>query len=87
MQIIVKKPTDEDLEESASWPVWEKEPSEFDWAYHDRERCLILEGSAVVEEEDGEKASFSVGDYVIFPAGLHCVWKIEKTLRKKYSFG
>ena len=87
MQIEVRKPTKEEIKETESWGEWSKEESEFDWSYSDQETCYILEGSATVTPKDGEPASFDAGDLVIFPAGMECVWKIDKAIRKKYKFG
>lgn len=68
------------------WPVWEKEVSEFPWQYQDTEVAYILEGEVVVTPVDGDAVHFASGDLVTFPAGLRCVWKIIKPLRKHYSF-
>ena len=70
----------------SSWPTWEKEPSEFPWHYDEQEKCLILEGEVTVETAD-ETVSFSAGDYVIFPKGLDCTWKVKSAVRKHYQFG
>ena len=29
-----------------SWPIWECEPSKFQWNYDDKEICLIIQGEA-----------------------------------------
>jgi len=83
----VRKPTEEEKEEAGGWPVWEKESSEFDWEYSDRETCYILEGSATVTAEDGESISFGAGDWVVFEAGLKCRWKIDEKIKKHYRLG
>ena len=31
-----------------SWPIWECDPSKFQWNYDDKEICLIIEGQARV---------------------------------------
>ena len=86
MSVIIRKPTEQERSEAASWPIWEKEPSTFPWNYEHRETCLILEGEATVEA-GSEKFSFGAGDYVVFPEGLACTWHISKSLRKHYRFG
>ena len=68
-----------------SWGIWEKEASEFDWAYTDEEHCYIIEGAAEVESDEGTVA-IEKGDYVIFPAGLTCRWKVTQPIRKYYDF-
>jgi len=67
------------------WPIWTCEVSEFDWEYSDEEACLFLEGEVEVSSEF-ETVRFSAGDYVVFPKGLKCRWKVAKPVRKHYSF-
>ena len=87
MKIIVKRVDEKFLEEKRvlSWPIWEKEESEFDWFYDSEEHCYLLEGKVTVFVGD-EKVTFGAGDYVIFPKGLKCRWRIEKKVRKHYNF-
>lgn len=85
MKITVKKPTPEEIDEAKSWPIWEKEPSEFPWQYDEKETCLIIEGKAIVKT-DKETIEFSKGDYVIFPKGLRCDWHIKEKIKKHYNF-
>ena len=47
-----------------SWPIWECEPSKFQWNYDDKEICLIIEGQAKISTQNGEI-------YVIF---LSCIY-------------
>lgn len=68
-----------------SWGIWEKEPSEFDWAYTNEEHCYIIEGRAEVESDEGT-VTIEKGDYVVFPVGMKCRWKVTKALRKYYDF-
>jgi len=88
MEILVKKPTKEELEKLNvfSWSIWEKEISEFDWYYSDKETCYILEGEVIVKTNEGE-VKFGKGDLVVFPKGLSCTWKILKPVKKHYKFG
>jgi len=88
MKITVTKPTKSEIEDAKSWPVWEKEVSEFDWEYAEKETCLILDGEATVASKDGaEMVAFGAGDMVIFEEGLACTWKITKPIKKHYRFG
>ena len=89
MKIKIEKPTDEKLEQLGvkSWPIWTKEVSEFPWYYDDKETCLVLEGQVVVTPKGGEPVEINAGDFVEFPAGMSCVWKITKDIRKHYNFG
>ena len=68
-----------------SWPIWSCEVSEFDWEYDQQESCLLLEGGVEVSS-DIETVSFGAGDFVVFPRGLKCRWKIIKPVRKHYTF-
>jgi hypothetical protein len=87
--IHVETPTGEKLQmlNVKSWPIWEKEISEFPWEYDETETCYILEGEVVVTPEKGAAVSFRKGDLVIFSKGLKCRWKIINAVRKHYKFG
>lgn len=87
-KIKVERPDKAALERLGvfSWPIWEKEISAFPWHYDEREVCYLLEGKVRVEAE-GEAVEFGAGDFVTFPAGLSCTWKITKAVRKHYRFG
>ena len=68
------------------WEIWECEESKFSWFYHEKESCYLLEGEVEVSS-DVETVKFSVGDFVVFPKGLKCRWKVIKPVRKHYTFG
>ena len=85
MSIKVKKATEAEKAEMATKPVWECEVSEFDWHYDSEETCLLVEGEVTVLHKDGS-VSFGAGDYVVFPKGLSCVWKVSKPVKKHYIF-
>ena len=83
--VIVKKPDANEESRAKAWPIWECQPSEFDWAYTQTETCLILEGDVTVS--DGEsQVTFGPGDMVVFPVDLECTWKVNKAVRKHYDF-
>ena len=42
MKPRIGKPTKKEIAEAESWPIWEKEKSEFPWEYDIKETCLIL---------------------------------------------
>lgn len=69
-----------------TWPIWEKEESEFPWTYDAAETCLFLEGEVVVTPQGGEPITLGKGDLVTFPRGMSCTWKIVKAVRKHYTF-
>jgi len=81
---VVKKPIEAEREEAKTWPIWEKEESKFPWNYSQQERCLIIEGKAVVKTPEGD-VEFGAGDYVMFPKGLNCTWEIKEKIKKFYN--
>ena len=83
--ITVKKPSQEEIKRAKEWPIWEKEVSEFPWEYSQKETCYILQGHAEVITED-ETVEFGKGDWVEFPQGLECKWKITEPIKKHYKF-
>jgi len=85
MNITVRKPTETEKAEMSTKSVWGCEVSEFDWHYDSEETCLLIEGEVTVTY-DGGAVSFGAGDYVIFPKGLSCVWKVSKPVKKYYIF-
>lgn len=87
--IHVEKPSELKLSDlkTKSWPVWEKEVSEFPWEYDETETCYIIEGDVVVTPDKGSPVRFGKGDLVIFPKDLKCTWKILSPVKKHYKFG
>ncbi|MBN1696794.1 MAG: cupin domain-containing protein [Spirochaetales bacterium] len=88
MDITVEKMNDDEMKKRgiSSWPVWTKEVSEFDWHYDSMEECYLLEGNVSVVTDDGKEVEFGKGDFVTFPKGLSCRWRITKPVRKHYNF-
>jgi uncharacterized cupin superfamily protein len=84
--IVVRKPTEQEVSRCKAWPIWTCEPSSFDWAYTEKETCLILEGKVTVTDRHGA-VSFGPGDLVVFPQDLDCVWNVEEAVKKHYNFG
>jgi len=85
MNITVRKATGTDKAKMLVKPTWGCEASEFDWYYDNEEICLLIEGEVTVSY-DGGSVSFGAGDYVEFPKGLSCVWKVSKAVKKHYEF-
>ena len=73
--VSVQKPSDEQAAACKNWPIWKCQPSTFDWAYTEKETCLLLEGKVTVSD-DKDSVSFGPGDLVIFPNGLECTWHV-----------
>ncbi len=86
-EIRTERISDRDVKERGidRWDIWEKDPSEFDWAYTNEEHCFIIEGKATITTEDGS-VEIKKGDYVVFPVGLRCRWKITEGIKKHYDF-
>lgn len=87
-KIKVEQPDEEQLEEMGvkGWPTWEKEESEFDWYYDEKEVCYLVEGEVKVDTDE-DSVEFSAGDMVTFPQGLNCKWKVKKPVKKHYKLG
>ena len=87
MNIVITKLSESEMIEMGvrSWPIWSCEVSEFDWEYSDEESCLLLDGEVEVKSEF-ETVRFSAGDFVVFPKGLKCYWKVISPVRKHYTF-
>ncbi len=84
--VIVKKPSEAEAAECRTWPIWRCQPSTFDWAYTEKETCLLIEGKVTVT--DGTNSvSFGAGDLVIFPEDLECTWQVSEPVTKHYNFG
>jgi uncharacterized protein len=87
--IIERQPPQERLNELkvSSWPIWQKEVSQFPWTYDEQEICYLLEGDVTVTPDDGEPVELTKGDLVTFPAGMSCTWNIRRDVKKHYRFG
>ena len=86
-KIKIEKLSEEEIERRGikNWGIWEKEVSEFDWEYTSEEHCYIIEGKVKVETPDGD-VEINKGDYVVFPVGLKCKWKVIEPVKKYYNF-
>lgn len=87
MEIQIKKITKKELKDFGieNWQIWEKEPSNFDWEYIQKERCYIIEGKAKIMSNTQE-VEIQKEDMVIFPKGLKCKWEIIEKIKKYYTF-
>ena len=86
--VVVRKPSDKEVQTCQNWPIWQHDVDEFDWEYTQTEKCLILEGKVTVagNPDTDQSVSFGPGDYVQFPKGLKCIWKIIEPIKKHYDF-
>ena len=87
INISIHRPSKKEIEQKAmrTWPVWSCDVSEFNWEYREQESCLLIEGEVEVKT-DFETVRFSDGDFVVFPKGLKCRWRVTKPVRKHYNF-
>ena len=87
MKIKIEKLPNEKITDLGikAWPIWTCGISEFDWEFDAEESCLLLEGEVEVSSVF-VSVRFSACDYVVFPKGLKCRWKVTKPVRKHYSF-
>lgn len=86
--VVVRKPSEQESKTCRTWPTWSCDVSEFDWQYTQKEKCLILQGKVEVTDDPASdrSVSFGPGDYVEFPNGLKCVWKVTEAVKKHYDF-
>ena len=86
--IVIKQLSNDEINDMGilNWPIWTCEISEFPWEYDVEESCLLLDGEVFVTI-GSDTVHIKVGDFVIFPKGLACVWKVTKPIRKHYQFG
>ena len=84
--VTVRKPTEDEIQTCKSWPIWQCEPSTFDWQYTQKETCLIIEGEVTVKDAEAS-VSFGPGDLVVFPEELECTWHVTEAVTKHYNFG
>lgn len=77
-EISVREKADMNVEK---WPIWTKEVSEFDWFYEATEECLLLSGRVLVTTQRGGSYEIKAGNFVIFPAGLSCHWKVLEPVK------
>ena len=85
----IKVLKNEDMNKYKSWGVWKKEKSKFDWTYDSKETCYIIKGKVTVTPTSGankDPVTFGVGDVVIFPKDLECIWEIHEDVEKYYNF-
>jgi uncharacterized protein len=85
-QVIVSRPSAEEVSAMKKLPVWEHDVAAFLWHYDEKETCFLLEGEVTVKAGEDE-FHFNAGDKVEFAAGLDCEWIIHKRVRKHYVFG
>lgn len=84
--INIETPTSNQLDEVSNWPVWDKEPTEFDWTYAEKEKFYIIEGAAIITTSCGLEVAIKPGDLVTIEQGVSSKWKITATIKKNFKF-
>ena len=90
MEVLIKSPCSASVIIQygiKNWPIWQCEPSNFEWYYSEKEICLIIEGEANIKTQTGESYFIKSGDLVEFAEGLQCEWQIIKSIRKHFRLG
>ena len=87
MNIKIKRLSNLEInrENVLNWPIWKCDISSFNWEYPNEESCLILTGEVVVTTPI-ETVKIVAGDFIIFPKGLKCHWKVLQPIKKHYAF-
>ena len=83
LDIVVRKPTDEEKEILLMQPIWGCGAGKFDWLYDDTIVSLIIDGKADVSYA-GKTVSINAGDFVVFPEGLSCIWEVSAPIKKHF---
>jgi hypothetical protein len=66
--------------------IWQCSEGKFNWYYDYDETVLILEGSAIIEDETMPPTRFGPGDVIYFRSGAHAKWHVEDHVRKLAFF-
>jgi hypothetical protein len=74
-----------DRQDMRGWDVWEKDASESECSYTMEEHCFVERGSARIIHR-GATLDVREGDYVVFPVGMTCTWKVAGPLGVRYAF-
>ena len=84
LEILVRKPTEGEIEYISKEQIWESDPCEFDWEYDHNETALVVYGCATLQYPGGE-VTVAAGDLVFCPKGLKTHWIVREKI-KKYEF-
>jgi uncharacterized protein len=67
---------------SAWTMVWSCTEGKFHWYYDVDETIMILEGSIVLESEEGPPKRYGAGDIILFRDGAHAIWRVDGYVKK-----
>ena len=65
--------------------IWESTPGKWPVAYTEEEFCLLLTGTVVLTDEQGQAETFLAGDAFIIRAGFRGSWETVEFVRKYYA--
>ncbi|SDX04210.1 hypothetical protein SAMN05444358_102274 [Ruegeria halocynthiae] len=64
---------------------WSSEACKLNVNYTENELCILVEGTATIENQDGEMWTFYQGDAFVIPAGFVGTWESVTPVRKIYA--
>lgn len=64
--------------------IWEASPGKHKVAYTEWEFCQLIEGEAVLTDENGNATHIKTGEGFIIPAGFKGTWESLTPLKKHY---
>jgi uncharacterized cupin superfamily protein len=67
---------------TSSVVVWDCTAGTFHWHYGQDEAIIVVSGSAVLLQSDGEERRIGPGDVGFFPAGTIAKWRVDDYIRK-----
>jgi uncharacterized cupin superfamily protein len=70
------------IDGTARTVVWDCSAGRFNWYYDVDETVYILQGSVQIKKPTGEVLRVAAGDSVLFRAGSHAEWTVDRYVRK-----
>ena len=64
---------------------WSSEPCKLNVSYSENELCVLVKGTAEIENQEGEKWTFHQGDAFVIPAGFVGTWESVTSVCKVYA--
>lgn len=64
--------------------IWQSEVGKWHVSYTEEEFCQILEGSSVLNDEQGNAVTVSSGESFVIPRGFKGSWEVLEMTRKIY---
>ncbi|UTA46306.1 cupin domain-containing protein [Simiduia sp. 21SJ11W-1] len=65
--------------------IWESDAGKWTLNYTEDEFCYIIDGSAIIEDEQGLKETVNKGDAFVIPAGFKGTWETLGQVQKYYA--